>query len=135
MARKPRDVTDAELGVLQVLWAEAPSTTRQIMDRLYVDGSPSHYATVQKLLERLEAKGFVTRRARGRINEFEAVVDRDELIGRRLQATADTLCEGSLTPLLTHLVESASLSADELCNLRSLVERLDRSQDDGREEG
>ena len=135
MARTPRDVTDAELAVLQVLWTEAPATTRQIMDRLYGDGSASDYSTVQKLLERLEAKGFVARSSNGRVNEFQALVDREELIGRRLQATADTLCEGSLTPLLTHLVESASLSGEELRHLRSLVERLDPKKPGGRGEG
>ena len=61
MARTPQDVTDAELAVLQVLWEQGPATIRQLTDRLYPEGKTSHYATVQKLLERLQAKGCVSR--------------------------------------------------------------------------
>ena len=124
MARTPKDVTDAELAVLQVLWAAAPATIRQITDQLYDGGTASHYATVQKLLERLETKGYVSHRAGGRAKEFVAAVDREELIARRLQATADKLCEGSLAPLLTQLVRSAPLTAADIRKLRGLVGEL-----------
>jgi predicted transcriptional regulator len=124
MARTPKDVTDAELAVLEVLWDRASATIRQITDELYEGGGASRYATVQKLLERLEGKGFVRHRAAARAKEFVATVDRTALIGRQLQATADKLCEGSLTPLLTHLVQSASLDAEDLKQLRTLVDDL-----------
>src|SRR5437588_6703335 len=100
MARTPQDVTDAELAVLEALWEHGPATIRQLTDRLYPQGTTSHYATVQKLLERLEAKECVRRQRQGSTNTFQAMVDRGELIGRRLQATAEKLCGGSLTPLL-----------------------------------
>ena len=45
--------------MLQVLWERGEATRRQVADTLYPGGSESHYATVQKLLERLEKKGFV----------------------------------------------------------------------------
>jgi BlaI family penicillinase repressor len=124
MPRTPRDVTDAELAVLQLLWNDGCATIRRLTEQLYSGGTASEYATVQKLLERLEAKGYVAHRLAGRAKEFTAVLDREGLIARRLQATADKLCEGSLTPLLTHLVRSASLSGDELRKLRTLVEEL-----------
>jgi predicted transcriptional regulator len=56
---------------------------------------------------------------------FSAKIDRDELIGRRLQAMAEKLCGGSLTPLLTHLVRTERLSARERQDLRALVDALD----------
>src|SRR5262249_44786333 len=106
MARPAQDVTDAELTVLQGLWDRGPATIRQLTDGTYPEGGASRFATVQKLLERLEAKGFVRRDRGGEVQVFEAAVGRDELIGRRLRAVAAQLCGGSLTPLLTHLVES-----------------------------
>src|SRR5206468_5487882 len=51
------DVPDAELAVLRELWDKGPESIRQLTDALYPGGSDAHYATVQKLLERLEAKG------------------------------------------------------------------------------
>ena len=126
MARRPRDVTDAELDVLRALWDAGPATIRALTDRLYPSGGTSEYATVQKLLERLEAKGHVSRRAEGRQNVFRATVRREDLVARRLRDTADDLCDGSLTPLITQLVGSGRLSREELRELRRVVDRASR---------
>jgi len=123
MARRRPDVTDAELGVLEILWDEGPSTIRQLADRLYPGGGTAHYATVQKLLERLEAKRHVRRRRRERVNVYAATAGREDLIRNGLNDLADRLCEGSLTPLLTQLVDSSRLTREELDELRDLVDR------------
>src|SRR5437763_12709801 len=107
------DVTDAELAVLQELWERGSATIRQLSDALYPGGSAAQYATVQKLLERLEAKGFVRRERGQAAHTFVAVVARADLIGRRLRDVAEKLCGGSLTPLLTHLVRARRLSSRE----------------------
>jgi predicted transcriptional regulator len=125
MARTPQDVTEAELAILELLWDQGPAMIRQLTDRLYPRGGRAHYATVQTLLERLEAKDFVIRDRSGAAHTFRAAVGRDELIGRRLQATAERLCGGSFTPLLMHLVRARKLSAREREELRSLIDDLD----------
>lgn len=124
MARKARDVTEAELEVLRLLWEDGPATIRSLTDRLYPRGGTSEYATVQKLLERLEGKSCVSKHAEGRQNVYTATVAREDLVARRLRDTAEQLCDGSLTPLLTHLVGAGRLSPAELTELRSLVNRL-----------
>ena len=53
---------------------------------------------------------------------YSAAVDRQALIRDRLRETADKLCEGSLTPLLTHLVGATNLAPEEIAMLRRLVE-------------
>jgi len=125
MARTPQDVTDAELAVLQVLWDQGSGTIRQLTDVLYPGGGTAHYATVQKLLDRLEAKGCVRRDRGPAAHTFTAAIDRNELIGRRLEDMAEKLCGGSLTPLLTHLVRAKRLSARQRQELRSLIDELD----------
>lgn len=125
MARKPQDVTDAELDVLTDLWDGGPATIRKLTDRLYPAGGVAQYATVQKLLERLESKGYVCRDRSSSVHVFAATVAREDLIGRRLKAIADKLCGGSLTPLLSHLIQSRPLSPAERRSLRLLIEELD----------
>jgi len=125
MARKPQDVTDAELDVLTALWDGGPATIRKLTDRLYPSGGVAQYATVQKLLERLELKGYVRRDRSASVHVFAATVAREDLIGRRLRAIADKLCGGSLTPLLSHLIQSRPLSPAERRSLRLLIEELD----------
>lgn len=133
MARTPQDITDAELAVLEVLWDEGTATIRHITDALYPEGNAAHYATVQKLLERLEGKGCVRRDRTATVHRFVASIARGELVGRRLQNLAEQLCGGSWTPLLTHLVQARKLGSAERKALRALIDELD--QEDRRKKG
>jgi len=135
MARTPEDVTETELLVLQALWDGGAATIRQLTDLLYPEGRASQYATVQKLLERLERKGLVRRDRREPVHVFAAAVAREEIIGRKLQSVAEQLCGGSWAPLLTNLVQSKQLSARDRKALRELIDELDaknRSKGDRR---
>jgi predicted transcriptional regulator len=125
MARDAKDVTEAELGLLQILWDRGTATIRQIADLVYPEANAAQYATIQKQLERLEAKGFVRRDRSMFVHVFSAAVERDELIGRRIREMADKLCGGSLAPILTHLARATRLSGAERRALRDLVDRLD----------
>lgn len=124
MAKMLPDVTDAELALLQSLWEAGPLPVRQLAETHYPPGGSSAVATVQKLLERLEAKGCVSRRRGPGVQTFEAKIGRDDLIGRRLRAVAEQLCDGSLAPLLTHLVQNQKLTKEERRELRSLLQMI-----------
>src|SRR5262249_6337873 len=106
MARTAQDVTDTELAMLQALGNNGTATRRQITDALYPNGGPAHYTTVQKLMERLERKGYVRHQRGQGILTYTATVGREELISRRLQDMAEKLCGGSLTPLFLHIVRA-----------------------------
>ena len=128
MGRTPQDVTETELAILQVLWDSGPTTIRQVADVLYPRGGRAQYATVQKLLDRLEQDGWVARTKAQPANIYRASVGRDELIGRRLQDMAEKLCGGSLTPLLTHLVRAKRLSEVERRELRDLIDKDEKKE-------
>jgi BlaI family penicillinase repressor len=125
MARTPQDITDAELDVLQVLWKHGPLAIRRITELLYGDCKTSQYATVQKLLDRLESKECIARDRTSNTHVFSPRIGRDELVGRRLQAVAQKLCEGSWTPLLTNLVQMKKLSEKDRQMLRQLIDDHD----------
>ena len=110
MKQRAMDVSDTELAILDILWETGEATIRQIDERLYERPTTATYATVQKLLERLEAKRCVSRDRSGFAHLFRATVERRTLIDQRLQEVADKLCGGSLTPLITHLVDGKRLS-------------------------
>jgi predicted transcriptional regulator len=121
MGRPAQDITESELAILRILWEQGTATIRQLTEILYPGGGPALYATVQKLLDRMEAKGYVRRDRSLYVHVFAAGLDRDELIGRRLRFLAETLCDGSLTPLLTHLARAKDLTAEDRMALRVII--------------
>jgi predicted transcriptional regulator len=116
------DVTKYELAVLTVLWKHGEATIRQITEEVYANTSTAAYATVQKLLERLEKKGGVARRRQSPAHVFRAKVAREDLIVQGLESLADKLCDGSLTPLLINLVAKTKLSRHDRATLRRLID-------------
>jgi predicted transcriptional regulator len=122
MGRPAQDITESELTVLRILWDRDTATIRQLTDVLYPQGEAAQYATVQKLLDRMEAKGYVLRDRALYVHVFKAVLDRDQLIGRRLRSLAEMLCDGSLTPLLTHLARAKDLTEGDRLALRAIMD-------------
>ena len=122
MPRKSPHITETELAILDVLWAKGTATIREITDELYSRRTTGEYATVQKLLERLEAKGCVKRDRSSFAHVFTAKIAREKLIGDALESLAKSLCNGSLTPLLMHLAEASRLNPEYYKMLRRLIE-------------
>jgi predicted transcriptional regulator len=129
MGRPAQDITESELSVLRVLWDRGTATIRQLTDVLYPRGGAAQYATVQKLLDRMEDKGYVRRDRTLFVHVFAPVHDRDELIGRRLRSLAETLCDGSLTPLLTHLARAKELTDEDRLALRAIMDEAEPDLD------
>jgi BlaI family transcriptional regulator, penicillinase repressor len=114
------------LAVLEVLWERGTTTVRQIAEAIYAQCTSSEHATVQKLLDRLKTKNCVQSDRSLWPHQFSATVQREQLIGRRLESMAERLCGGSLQPLLTHLVRNTKLSSQERKSLRALLDELDQ---------
>jgi BlaI family penicillinase repressor len=123
--KAPPRVTDAELAVLEILWKKGDLSIRQLADDLYPGGGASEYSTVQKLLERLEAKGCVQRDRQSFVHQFRARVDRADVLDVELAEVAEKLCDGSLTPLLLHLVARQKLKKEDREALRKMLEEGD----------
>jgi len=123
MSKPVEDVTETELEMLRVVWDRGEATRRQVVDVLYPKGGDAHYATVQKLMERLERKGFVRHERRDNVLVYSATVDRDAFIRRRLQTLADKLCGGALGPLVMNLIRAQPLEPSEVEELYAMLGR------------
>jgi len=115
-------LANAELAVMELLWEGEWLTARQIQEALYPDASRAQHGTVQKLLQRLEEKGFVERDRSRAVHLFAAAIGREAYASGQLEALADRLTGGSLVPLITQLVEEKKLTRAEIRRLRRLLE-------------
>ena len=116
-------LTNAELAVMRQLWQTGRMTARQLREQLYSSSDRAQHGTVQRLLKNLESKGFVQRDRSLGVQLFEATVGRDAYGGMQLESLAEKLTEGSITPLLTHLLAEKKLSSAEIQRLRQLFSK------------
>lgn len=122
------NVPESELAVLRLLWADGQSSIRTLTDKLYPDGGVAHYATVQKLLDRLEAKGLVVRDRSGSKHLFSAAVDRETMLREQLRELAKAYRQPSMVPLVAQLLEVEPLSADDRKRLRDILEKVTKKR-------
>lgn len=128
MVKPSKDVTAAELAILEKLWEHQTASVKDLSNWLYGSSTPSDIATVQKLLARLEKKNYVDRDRDQWPHLFFTTVDREDLITNRLQATADELCDGAMSTLLTHLVQSQKFNSKQRKRLRKMLDEMESDQ-------
>lgn len=110
---------------MQLLWQDEPLTARQVRETLYPTATRAQHGTVQRLLQRLEDKGFVKRDSSQAVNLFTAAVSCQAYAGQQLETLASKLTEGSIAPLITHLVAENKISPAEIEQIRAILDELD----------
>jgi BlaI family penicillinase repressor len=116
-----KKLTNAELSAMELIWDAERLTARQILEQLYDDSKKSQHGTVQRLLQSLEAKGFVERDRSLGVYLFSASISRQAYGGLQLESLAQRLTGGSIAPLLTHLLDERKLGKVEIKRLRKLL--------------
>lgn len=125
MDERGPSISEAELEVLKVLWERPAVTVREVAAVLEQQGKQKRaYTTVQTLLQRLEAKGYVASQKDAAVNRYQAALSREALVSQRLRELAADLCDGASSPLLLALVEGTHLSAADVRQLRQWLDRL-----------
>ena len=117
-----QSLPNSELAVMELLWRKGRLTARQILEQLYPDVAKPQHGTVQRLLQRLRAKGFVVRKRDTGVNVFSPAVSRETYASDQLESLANRLTQGSLVPMITRLVEDDKLSRAEIEKLRRILE-------------
>ena len=118
----PVSLANAELSVMELLWDHDGMTARQVQDLLYGASDRSQHGTVQRLLQRLEDKGFVRRERSESSQTFTPCITREAYAGGQLETLAERLTGGSIAPLLSHLIDQKRLSRADMRRLRELLD-------------
>ncbi len=119
---KPAPIANAEMAVMNLLWESALLTARELREKLYPDAGKAQHGTVQRLLQRLEDKGYVERDRSLPVHFFSAALSRQTYAGMQLESLAETLTAGSFAPLITHLVEQKKISRGEIDRIRAILD-------------
>lgn len=115
--------TDAELGILRVLWDRGASTVREVHETLH-DGSG--YTTVLKTMQIMTEKGLVMRDESQRAHVYTARVPRENTQRQLVSDLVDRVFGGSPARLALQALSTKKTSPEELAELRQLLESLEK---------
>jgi predicted transcriptional regulator len=123
MARtKSKDLTEAELRLMQVIWQKGPATVAEVADALPKTPGLA-YNSVLTTMRILEEKGYLkhTKPEEGRAFTYHAVVGREEASRNAVRHLLGRFFGGSPGELVLNVLEQERLSDKELARIRARI--------------
>ena len=112
--KKPNMLTNAELRIMEVIWARGSATVAEVVEALKgVDA----YTTILTLMRILKAKGYLSSRKEGRAFVFVPRVDRETVARKAAHQLVSRFFGGSPGELVLSFLREEQLTPDELAEI------------------
>ena len=115
--------TELELKILKILWQRSPLPVREIRQELAAAGHEIAHTSTITTLNTMVAKRFLKREMQGNACLFAPLVSREEVSQQMLGDIVRRVFDGSAKEVVLSLFGQAEIPADELKELRSLINR------------
>ncbi len=116
--------TEVELQILNILWRRAGATARQVHNEL-TESKGTTYSTAVKMLSVMLDKGLVKRDESVSPQVYRAASGRKVMQKRMLTDLVEKVFEGSSLSLVLQALSSGKASAEELAEIRKMVDELE----------
>jgi len=117
---KSPTLTEAELRLMDVIWAKGPSTVQQVLESLPRKPSLA-YNSVLTTIRVLEKKGYLKHAKDGRAHIYMPLVERLEATRSEISHLLHRFFKNSHELLVLNILEDQKIDAEELKRLRELV--------------
>lgn len=121
-AKTSATLTEAELRLMEVLWAKGPSTVQQVVDALPAD-TPLAYNSVLTTIRILEKKGYVGHDKDGRAHVFKPIVARQQAARSEVRNLVRRMFRNSHELLVLNVLEEEQIDLPELKRLREMLNK------------
>lgn len=121
----PLKLSGRQLAIMQVLWDKGESTVADVQSALPIK-PPLAYSTVATVLARMKKKGLVRHREEGRTYYYRAAVSEGGVVGD----IVNRVFGGSPSELVSHLLETSQVDAEELDRIKTLIREHESSTQD-----
>ena len=116
--------TEVELQILNILWRMAGATARQVHNEL-AESKGTTYSTTVKMLSVMLDKGLVKRDESVSPQVYRAASGQKVTQKRMLTDLVEKVFDGSSLSLVLQALSSGKASAEELAEVRKMVDQLE----------
>lgn len=121
MENSKKNLTKAELNVMNILWDKGQATVSEIIGEM--SESKPAYTTVLTVMQVLTRKEVVQPERQGKAHVFRPLLSREEYIDGFLNETRDTVFKGSVRSFFSYFVKKERLSKEEVQQLLDEINR------------
>ena len=123
--------TKLELEILKILWEESLLPVREVRARLetQADRTLAH-SSVITVLNIMHRKGYLKRRKDGNLFLFWAKVKKRDIENGMTGDLVSRVFDGSASAMMLNLLEIADIDADEMSEIRQLINRKSKEQNE-----
>ena len=114
------DISQAEWLVMNIIWDRQPINASEIIKALA--DQPWTSQTIRTFLHRLVKKGALEFEQEGNRYLYSAAIKRRASVKTASKSFLKSVFDGQTGPLITHFVKSEKLSAEEIQQLRDLLD-------------
>ncbi|MBN1360181.1 MAG: BlaI/MecI/CopY family transcriptional regulator [Sedimentisphaerales bacterium] len=126
MKKKPLDsLGELQRTVLETVWELGEASVHEVRKSLGRKKKLA-YTTVLSAMQKLEKAGWLDHRAEGKSYVYFATQSRAQAGAGSLQGFLKRVYEGDALSMFQHLIQQTSLSADELAELKRLIEQREK---------
>jgi len=112
---------------MKQIWDMQPVTVTEVLNAINASrDEPFNRNTVLVQLRRLEEKGWLVHDAEGRTFYYRATVGREDTQQEMAQEFRERVFDGSRASLVRCLVDSDGLDAEEIAELRKIINDAER---------
>ncbi len=122
-------LSDSEWRIMKQLWERSPSTLGELTKALEPETGWTR-ATVFVLLKRLIAKNAVRMDENQRSNVYSPLIVREDIAPAETESFLNRVYDGSLEMMFSSLTSRKKLSAEEIAEIRQI---LDRAENNGKD--
>ncbi|MBK8092406.1 MAG: BlaI/MecI/CopY family transcriptional regulator [Verrucomicrobiaceae bacterium] len=117
------DISDSEWTIMEALWESAPQTASEVTKTLRASTNWAEN-TVRTLLTRLADKGALkTSENASGTRTYSPAVKRETCVRAESQSFLDRIFGGAAKPLLVHFAQNSKLTAEEVKELKKLLDQ------------
>ena len=114
-------LTNKEEEIMQILWKLKKAFVKDILEEISED--KPHYNTLSTIVRNLEEKGYVSYTAYGKTHQYFPIVSIENYRKKFMNTAIDTYFNSSYKNLVSFFAEEEKISAEELREILTLIEK------------
>ena len=116
-------LTDLQIAILRLVWADGEMTVAQIWEQLYPERKLAQ-TTIATIVARLQRRRILARRTKDGQFVYRALVTEADVQHSMVSELTERLFAGDVTALVSHLLSDRDMTPGDLARVKKMIKDI-----------